>query len=171
MSCYKLTYTNVDTRRALDALHVMPKCFVPTGSRAYGGHTESSDYDFVVNPKATWLRGDILTGLLLSWSRDGGPQVTRTEIVAANDTYEFGAEVLVERVEPDKLPDIEVVYIQGQHNINLIFCESPQEFESWLEATDVMKQLRGRDKERVQVKEARVLAFRVLRRSILQHKR
>ena len=122
-----------------------------------------------------------MEGLLQSWTRSPhytGPTQTTTLQVTEISGY---VETLVQegsRVDVvSELPEIEVVYLStypedtdfenmGDH-INLIFPKDQADYDAWCHATDLMRELKGSDRRRCETsKDARVLAFRVLRRAL-----
>ena len=167
MSIYKIEITGIAVGRAIQAMNKMPDCFVPTGSRVYRGANNDSDFDYVVNPTVTWWGGQIMNGLIESWVIGGEEAPWKHTLVCASESYAPDEDV--ER-DPTELPvgnGFPMVYLVGPYSrINLVFPESEKAFRAWCEATKVLSELKGQDAERILNKDARVLAFRVLRRQI-----
>jgi hypothetical protein len=167
MSIYKTSVYGISVRQALEAMKKMPDVFVPTGSRVYGGAEECSDYDFVVNPKVTWWRGQVMEGLIQSWAHPGELR-EETTLVCASEAYEPDLDISRSPGDWPVGDGCPMVYLIGHeyHQINLVFPETEKAFKAWCEATQILASLKGEDTVRIKVKAARVLAFRVLRRQI-----
>jgi len=167
MSIYKIECVGIAVGRAVQAMQKMPDVFVPTGSRVYGGATDDSDFDFIVNPKVTWWGGQVMEGLLESWTVGGEEGPRKCSLVCASEDYAPDQQVIRDPAELPVSDGTPMVYLVGPyHRINLVFPSSEKNFSAWVEATKVLSGLKGQDAERVLNKEARVLAFRVLRRQI-----
>lgn len=147
-----------NTDIALKAIHEIPYGFIPTGSRVYtNNYEESSDYDFIVNPNFTWMQGQILKALLMSWNYGVFPEVEQT-YTNINTSYD---------TDDDKNS---IVYLtshnQNSIKINLIFLDNINEYYQWVLTTEAMIDIKNHgaiDAIRLENKESRVLAFRTLK--------
>jgi hypothetical protein len=167
MSIYKIEVSGIAVGRAVQAMKKMPDCFIPTGSRVYGGSEMNSDFDFIVNPNATWWGGQVMNGLIESWTIGGEGAPWKHTLVCASESYAPDEDVARDTADMPVKDGFPMVYLIGPFTkINLIFPESEKAFKAWCEATKILSELKGQDAERVLNKEARVLAFRVLRRQI-----
>jgi len=174
-----ITYGIQNEGAFLSALMSMPWAFTLTGSRVYAGG-DNSDWDFIVNPKATWDCGEILMGLLTA-ANDGMPP-TRSEedYVTGDESYDVGENT---PFAPKDMFD-GVVYVEHYgfvggprppSVINLVFPRGDAEYYGWLATTQELKRRwidcelnmdtrrNTRFHEVITQKNARVVLFKTLR--------
>ena len=142
-------------------LEQSPEVFVPTGSRVYGGSTDMSDYDFIVNPECAWHRGAWIQGLLTLANHGWTPRCECTPYAVSEEdqAYDPGVTVAPEGMDRD------VVYIVSNERdgeqINLIFPSNKKEFEAWCKTTETLKEAKGALKRLIsENKSCRLAAFK-----------
>lgn len=149
-------------RGLLTSMQAAPGTFVPTGSRVYGGATEQSDYDFIVNPKCMWHDSEWFTQMLNLANYGYTPVREFSAYAQTAEDREYDPELPGAPCGMDR----SVVYIQSARRyvdvtINLIFCDSQEEFEAWVKATELLKSTKGTLKRLIETdKQCRIAAFK-----------
>lgn len=155
----KTTYTVSNIDALLQALIASPYVFSKTGSRVYrpdGPASENSDWDFVVNPRVAWHRGEVFEALLIACNEGVRPV---GEVVEEPGDDRYSGE--------QRSEDFGRVYIlndAGSKCINLIFPNGEAEYHAWRLTTVEMLLLAATEsaegKARLADKSVRVETFR-----------